>query len=105
MLTDEQLGQIEERWRTGNDEHAGEDLRAVLDEVWGLRADITRHMEIANEHLAEVERLRKFETDALPVLDAYEHMHTRAVRAEAEITRLRELPNREERKNGDDQHD
>ncbi len=32
--------------------------------------------------IAEFKRLCKFETDALPILDAYEHMHTRALRAE-----------------------
>lgn len=46
--------------------------------------------------LDEVERLRKFEADALPVLDAYEHMHTRAVRAEAEVESLRKPVGKEE---------
>ena len=46
---------------------------------------------LTDEQLAELKRLRKFEADALPVLDAYEHMHTRAVRAEAEVERMRAL--------------
>ena len=35
--------------------------------------------------LAEVERLRKFESDALSTLDAYQHMYARALRAEAKV--------------------
>ena len=46
--------------------------------------------------LDEVARQCKFEADALPVLDAYEHMHTRAVRAEAEVENLRKPVGKEE---------
>ena len=38
-MTDEQLGQIEARWRIGDDECSDTDLRAVLDEVRRLRRD------------------------------------------------------------------
>ena len=70
-LTDEQLAEIKARY-AGQEwfDQRRTDIRALLDEV---------------------ARQRKFETDALPVLDAYEHMHTRAVRAEAEIGRLRRI--------------
>ena len=34
------------------------------------------------------EALRKFEAMALPILDAYDHMHTRALRAEARVKEL-----------------
>ena len=44
--------------------HAPTDIRALLTEVTALRHDVTRHMEIANEHLAEVERLRSHITAA-----------------------------------------
>ena len=43
---------------------SGRTIRALLDEVTALRHDVTRHMEIANEHLAEVERLRSHITAA-----------------------------------------
>ena len=90
-LTDEQLAAIEKRpdflqeaaryfrkrptggedrahwanvYNAENCEKMAVEFRALLDEVTALRHDITRHMEIANEHLAEVERLESHITAA-----------------------------------------
>ena len=49
--------------------HAPTDIRALLEEVTALRHDVTRHMEIANEHLAEVERLRKERNEYRMILE------------------------------------
>ena len=82
-LTDEQLAEIAARLnnmgshggiyalgdagaRAVADFHnnAPTDIRALLDEVTALRHDVTRHMEIANEHLAEIERIQSHITAA-----------------------------------------
>ena len=66
-LTDEQLAEMEILWGDGNPATRTirpEHFRVLLDEVTALRHDVTQHMEIANEHLAEVERLRSHITAA-----------------------------------------
>lgn len=76
-LTDEQLAEIRARLGLFEEASAKEimgkphpismtiffraaptDIRALLDEITALRHDVTRHMEIANERLAEIEKLR-----------------------------------------------
>ncbi len=71
--------------------NAPTDIRYLLDEVERLqeRCDAYKGQVRAGED--EIKQLRKFESDALPILDAYEHMHTRALRAEAENESLRGL--------------
>ena len=78
-LTDEQLAEIEAKAHRLRHSVMSYDVRvevfdnilalvsqsrAFLDEVTALRHDVTRHMEIANEHLAEVGRLQSHITAA-----------------------------------------
>lgn len=43
--------------------------RALNDDNAALRHDIARHVEIANEHLAEIERLREIEAEFAAMVD------------------------------------